>query len=226
MAANLRTRAAVQSASLVALVVLLLVLPAGTVRYWQAWTYVGIFVVATTSITGYLLKRDPALLERRLALAKTGEHEPRQKLIQAILGPAFFLMLLVAGLDLRFGWSRIPFTVVVLAELQVIVAFVAIFFVFRENTYASAIVEVSPTQRVVSTGPYSVVRHPMYTGGLLLLLATPIALGSWWAELLVVPLAAGIVARILDEERVLSEQLPGYREYMAATRARLLPRIW
>jgi len=226
VAARLRTRAAVQSVSLFALIALLLLLPAGTVRYWQAWTYVGIFVVSATCITAYLLKRDPALLERRLSLAKTGEHEPRQKVIQAILGPAFFLMLLVAGLDLRFDWSHVPFGVVLVAELVVVAAFGVIFVVFRENSFASAIVEVTPQQRVVSTGPYRLVRHPMYTAGLLLLLATPIALGSWWAELLVVPLAVGIVARTLDEERVLAEQLPGYREYMTATRSRLVPRVW
>jgi protein-S-isoprenylcysteine O-methyltransferase Ste14 len=226
MAVPLRTRAAIQSFSLFALLALLVLLPAGTVRYWQAWAYVGIFVVASTSITGYLLKHDPALLERRLAIAEKGEPEPRQKVIQAILGPAFFLMLLVAGLDLRFGWSHVPFAAVVVAELVVVAAFVVVFFVFRENTFSSSIVEVTARQRVVSSGPYRLVRHPMYSGGLLLLLATPVSLGSWWAELLVVPLSVGIVVRLLDEERLLSERLPGYRNYMAETRSRLVPRIW
>jgi protein-S-isoprenylcysteine O-methyltransferase Ste14 len=223
---RLAARVTVQSAALVALIAFLLLAPAGSVLYWQAWAYVGIFLIATTSISAYLLRKDPALLERRLALGEKGERRPRQKAVQATLGVAFFAMLVVSSLDLRFGWSHVPFVVVVVADVVVALAFFFVFLVLRENTFAAAVVTVAAQQKVVTTGPYRVIRHPMYSGGLILLAATPVALGSWWAELLVVPMAVGIVLRLLDEERLLAESLDGYRAYMAATRSRLIPGVW
>jgi protein-S-isoprenylcysteine O-methyltransferase Ste14 len=223
---RLGTRVVVQSAAFVVIVAFLLLLPAGTLIYWQAWTYIGLFVVATTTMSVYLIRKDPTLLERRLALAERGEAQKEQKVVQAIAGPSFLLMFLVSGLDLRFGWSRVPFAVVVVADLLVVAAFVVVFLVFRENTFTSAVVEVVPGQRAVTTGPYRIVRHPMYSGALLLLAATPVALGSWWAEWFLVPLATAIVVRLMLEERYLEERLAGYREYMQATRWRLVPRVW
>jgi protein-S-isoprenylcysteine O-methyltransferase Ste14 len=223
---RLMTRATLQSVAFVALLAFLLLAPAGTLRYWQAWTYVGILVVATTAITAYLLWRDPALLERRLALADKGEQQTRQKRTQAVNGLAFAAMLLLSGLDLRFGWSHVPFVAVIVADLLVAAGFAFVFVVFRENTFTSSVIEVVPKQRVVSTGPYRLVRHPMYAAALLILVATPMALGSWWAEVFVPVLAAGVVLRLLDEERLLAEQLRGYREYMASTRQRLVPFVW
>lgn len=225
-AGNLRRRVVVQSAAFAVLIAFLLLLPAGTLIYWQAWTYVGLFVVATTALSVYLIRKDPALLERRLALGERGEQEREQRIAQAIAGPSFLLMLLVSGLDLRLGWSRIPFAAVVVADLVVVAGFVVVFFVFRENSFTSAVVEVAPGQRAVTTGPYRVVRHPMYAGALLILAATPVALGSWWSAVFLVPLVAALALRTRHEERYLAEHLPGYREYLQATRWRLVPRVW
>jgi protein-S-isoprenylcysteine O-methyltransferase Ste14 len=226
-ALSLATRALVQLALLFAVLGLVLFLPAGTLRFWQAWAYLGIFVVASAAVTAYLMRKDPGLLERRLALAEKGEQERKQKIIQALAGPSFFGMLVVAGVDRRLGWSpHLPPAVVIVADTLVAAGFVIVFLVFRENSFTSAIVEVSKEQKVITTGPYRFVRHPMYSGGLLLIVATPFALGSVWAAVLVVPLFVAIVVRLLDEERFLAAHLTGYAEYLRATRHRLLPHVW
>jgi protein-S-isoprenylcysteine O-methyltransferase Ste14 len=219
-------RLVAQSAALLVAIAFLVILPAGTIIYWQAWVYVGIFVVASTTMSIYLLRKDPELLERRLALGERGETEQEQQKVQRIAGASFLLMLVFSAVDLRLGWSHVPFLVVVLADLFVVTGFVVVFLVFRENTFSSAVVEVVPGQRAVTTGPYRVVRHPMYAGALLLLFATPVALGSWWATVFFLPMVVALAARIQHEERFLAEHLPGYREYAQATRWRLVPRIW
>jgi protein-S-isoprenylcysteine O-methyltransferase Ste14 len=223
---RLLTRASVQSIAFVTLLLFLLLAPAGTLLYWQAWTYVGIFVVGTTAMTAYLLWRDPSLLERRLALGDRGEPLARQKRAQAVNGLAFAAMLLLSSIDLRFRWSRVPYAAVILGDLVVAAGFAFVFVVFRENTFTSSVIEVIPKQRVVSTGPYRVVRHPMYAAALLILVATPVALGSWWAESFVPVLAAGVVQRLLEEERLLADRLDGYRAYMTSTPRRLVPFVW
>jgi protein-S-isoprenylcysteine O-methyltransferase Ste14 len=135
-------------------------------------------------------------------------------------------LLLVPGLDRHFGWSHVPVAAVGIADALVVVAFLMFVVVFKANTYTSGIVEVEAGQEVISSGPYAVVRHPMYAGALLLFLATPLALGSWWDLLLVVPMAAALIWRLLAEERFLSNQLKGYRAYCARVRFRLLPGVW
>jgi protein-S-isoprenylcysteine O-methyltransferase Ste14 len=224
--ATLGSRALTRSAAFVVLLAFLLILPAGTLIYWQAWVYVGIFVVATATMSVYLLRRDPDLLERRLAVGDRGEVQKEQRVIQRIAGASFLLMIVVSGIDLRRGWSHVPFAAVVVADLFVVAGFVVVFIVFRANTYSSSIVEVMPGQRVITTGPYRVVRHPMYSGALLLLLATPVALASYWSVVFLLPMVVALAARIQNEERYLVEHLPGYREYTQVTRSRLIPRIW
>jgi protein-S-isoprenylcysteine O-methyltransferase Ste14 len=134
--------------------------------------------------------------------------------------------LVLPGLDHRFGWSQVPLPLVVLGHLLVVAGFAVVWAVFRANSFGSSIVEVMPGQRVVDTGPYAVVRHPMYAGGLLLFLGTGLALGSWWGTLLVVPITAGLVARLLHEERFLAERLDGYASYQQRLRWRLVPGLW
>lgn len=219
-------RLVAQSAALLVAVAFMVILPAGTIIYWQAWVYVGIFVVASTTMSIYLLRKDPELLERRLAFGERGETEQEQRRVQRIAGASFVLMLVFSAVDLRLGWSHVPFVAVVLADLLVVAGFVIVFLVFRENTFSSSIVEVVPGQQAVTTGPYRVVRHPMYAGALLLLAATPVALGSWWSTVFFLPMVVAIAARIQHEERHLTEHLPGYREYVQATRKRLIPGIW
>lgn len=223
---GLAVSAAAQSCVLFAIVGAAVFGAAGTLRFWQGWAYVAVFVAAAAAITTYLARRDPALLERRLALARRGEPSPSQRRFQQLAFAAFLALLIVPGLDRRLGWSSVPDPVTVAGLVAVAAGFAAVWAVFRANSYASSVVEVASDQRVIDTGPYAIVRHPMYAGAFVLIAATPLALGSYWGELAAAPLVAAIVARLLDEERVLAAQLPGYREYLARTRYRLVPKVW
>jgi protein-S-isoprenylcysteine O-methyltransferase Ste14 len=201
-------------------------IPAGTLRAWQGWNYLGIFSFACIATSVYFLKHDPKLIERRLSLAERGEQRPLQKFIQLTLGPAYVFMFVLAGLDRRFGWAPVPDFLALVCNALVGLGLVGYFIVFRENSFASATVETSTEQKVVTTGPYALVRHPMYSAGLLFLFATPMALGSFVAEIFFPVFIALIVLRMQDEEKMLSQKLPGYTEYLQKTRFRLLPGIW
>ena len=199
---------------------------AGTLAFWQAWAYLGICFVTSAVTNVYLIRVDPALLLRRLKRGDAGETEPLHRVFQALVGPLFLGLLAVAALDHRFGWSAVPPALAVVGLGLSFASYALIFFVFRENTFASSVIEVDARQTVVATGPYRVVRHPMYTGAVLGALATPIALGSTWAELFFVPVVAIIVLRLRGEERFLRERLRGYVEYTGKTRYRLVPGAW
>jgi protein-S-isoprenylcysteine O-methyltransferase Ste14 len=204
----------------------LLFVPAGTLHYWQAWVYSAIFMSASALTTLYVINRDPALLERRMSGGPTAEKEPAQKLIMVFTSIGFIALLVVPALDHRFGWSAVPLSAVIAGDVLVVIGFSLIALVYRENTFASATIEVVENQRVISTGPYAIVRHPMYAGGILLLLGTPLSLGSYWG---LVPFAAIIpflIWRLLDEERFLAKNLPGYTEYQKRVRHRLVPFVW
>jgi protein-S-isoprenylcysteine O-methyltransferase Ste14 len=205
---------------------LLLFVPAGTVRYWQAWAYLAIFFGAAALTTLYLVRKDPALLARRMSGGPTAEPRPTQKFIMLATSAGFIALLVVPALDHRREWSTVPLPVIVAGNALVVVGFYFIFLVYRENTFTSATIDVVAGQQVISTGPYAIVRHPMYASALLYLIGTPLALGSWWG---LVPLAAMtpfLVWRLFDEERLLRERLPGYREYQLRVRHRLLPGVW
>jgi protein-S-isoprenylcysteine O-methyltransferase Ste14 len=201
----------------------LLVLSAGTFKYWEAWTYLAIVLIPMLLTAGFLLARDPELLERRM---RTGEKDPAQIRIVALAGVCFLAMLLIPGFDHRFGWSTVPLAIVVAADLIVVLAYALFIRVLRENRSVSRIIEVEAGQRVVSTGPYAVVRHPMYAAVTMIALTTPVALGSWWALIPAGCLIAVMTARIRNEERVLVDELGGYREYMRMTVYRLIPGVW
>ena len=205
---------------------LLLFLPAGTVRYWQAWGYLCIFLGASLLITIYLVKKDPALLERRLKAGPTAEKEKQQKIIMFFASAGFIALLVVSAFDHRFMWSSLPVYVAIAGDLSTALGFYIVFLVYKENPFTSATIEVVADQEVISTGPYAVVRHPMYAGSLPLLLGTPLGLGSYWGLL---PLAATmpfLMWRLLDEERFLSKNLPGYTEYCTKVRWRLIPGVF
>jgi protein-S-isoprenylcysteine O-methyltransferase Ste14 len=138
---------------------------AGTIRYWQAWVYVTIFVVASVPTSVYLMKKDPALLARRMRGGPMFEKEDTQRIIMTFTSLGFIAILVVPGLDRRFGWSTVPTWAVVLGDLLVVIGFLLIFVVYRENTFTAATIQVAPGQTVVSTGPYAIVRHPMYASG-------------------------------------------------------------
>jgi protein-S-isoprenylcysteine O-methyltransferase Ste14 len=201
----------------------MLFLPAGTLGYWQAWLYMAVVFVPVIFVGLYLLEHDPELLERRF---KSKEKEAKQRTIIKISLILFLVGFLIPGLDWRFGWSNVPFEAVIAANLLVLIGYAITFLAFRENSYAARTVEVEKGQKVVTTGPYAVVRHPMYVGVLLMYNATPIALGSYWALPLFLLTIPVIVYRILNEEDVLRRKLPGYTAYCRKTRYRLLPYVW
>jgi protein-S-isoprenylcysteine O-methyltransferase Ste14 len=205
---------------------LLLFVPAGTANYWQAWVYLSIFTGASALTTLYLMRRDPALLERRMSGGPTAEKRTIQKFIMLCTSIGFIAILVVPGLDHRFKWSTVPLNGVVAGDVLVAIGFCLIFVVYRENTFTSATIQVAENQKVISTGPYAIVRHPMYAGGSLYLLGTPLALGSYWG---LVPLAAMmpfLIWRLVDEEHFLARNLPGYAEYQKRVRHRLVPFVW
>jgi len=201
-------------------------LPAWTVDYWQAWIVVAVFFGCTIVITLYLMKNDPKLLERRVSAGVVAEHEKSQKIIQAFAGAAFIALFVVSSLDHRFEWSTVPSYLVVLGDLLIVVGFYLVFLVFKENSFASGTIEIGAEQKVIMTGPYALVRHPMYVGALVMLVGVPLALGSWWGLIAIVPMTLVLVARLLDEEKFLARNLAGYCEYQSKVRYHLLPLIW
>ncbi len=202
---------------------LMLFLPAGSLDYWQAWIYCGVLFIPVSFVVFYFLKKDPELLERRMRIRET---EEKQKTIQIFGSIIFFIGFIVSGLDHRYHWSNVPVLLVIVANAIVLSGYILVFFVLRENSYASRIIEVEKGQKVITTGPYAIVRHPMYLGVLLMYLSTPLALGSYWALIFFLPLLPLIVARLLNEEEVLLRELPAYKEYCQKTRYRLIPFIW
>jgi protein-S-isoprenylcysteine O-methyltransferase Ste14 len=223
---NLNTRAWISLAVLALVMGLLVFVPAGTLRYWQGWVYLSIFNGASILTTLYLIRHDPALLERRMKGGPMAERRPAQKLIMLGASVVFVGLLVVPALDIRFGWSVVPPGVVLLGDALVIAGFYFISIVYRENTFTSATIEVAQDQKVISTGPYAVVRHPMYAGALLYLLGTPLALGSYWGLAVFMALLPLLLWRLFDEERFLSRNLPGYTEYQQRVRHRLVPFVW
>jgi protein-S-isoprenylcysteine O-methyltransferase Ste14 len=205
---------------------LLLFLPAGTVRYWQAWVYLSVFFGASALLTWYLVRHDPVLLARRMSGGPTAETRPAQKRIMLATTVGFVALLVVPALDYRFRWSAAPLFVVLIGDAMTAVGMYLIFLVYRENSFTSATIEIAPDQRVVSTGPYAVVRHPMYASASLYLAGTPLALGSYWGLVPIAFMLPFLVWRLFDEERFLAENLPGYTEYQKNVRHRLLPGIW
>lgn len=204
-------------------IALIILLPAGTWSYWQGWMYILTLLLPMLASTVYLFVKDRPLLERRLRMR---EKEAAQQKILAVLAIYFLIAFTLPGFDVRFGWSRVPGMISVLADVAVFSGYLIIFWVMTANTFLSRTVEVEAGQTVISTGPYALVRHPMYFGVALLYIASPLALGSYWAilpALMIIPLLA---ARIRNEEEVLLRDLPGYAEYRHKVKYRLLPGVW
>jgi protein-S-isoprenylcysteine O-methyltransferase Ste14 len=204
----------------------LLFLPAWSLTWVQGWLFIGLLGVLSAAITLYLAVYDPQLLERRLKAGPGAEQERSQKIIQLVTSAMLCTMMLVAGFDYHGHWSDVPAGLVVAADIAFVLAFAVIFVVFRANTYTSGVIEIAEGQQVISTGPYALVRHPMYTGGIIFILATPLMLGSWWALIPAIVVCGGIAVRLLDEERFLASNLAGYADYCQRVRWRLLPGLW
>jgi protein-S-isoprenylcysteine O-methyltransferase Ste14 len=202
---------------------LIILIPAGTLWFWQAYLYFAVLVVPMILGVFYFLIKDPKFLDRR---TRAKEKEKQQKLISIFSTVVFLAGFILPGLDHRFGWSDVPINFVITADIIVLSGYLIIFAVFRQNSYASRIIEVEENQEVISTGLYGVVRHPMYLGVLVMFLPAPIALGSFWGLLPLSVLPLVLVLRILNEEKVLSANLPGYKEYCKTIRFRMIPFIW
>jgi protein-S-isoprenylcysteine O-methyltransferase Ste14 len=213
-------------AQLIAVLGILLLAPAWALDYWQAWVYLLVFALSSALITLYLWKKDQKLLERRFNAGPTAEHETSQKLIQLLASVVFMGAMILPSLDHRFSWSAVPLPVVVIGDVLVALGFVIVFLVFKENTFTASTIAVASDQTVVSTGPYAVVRHPMYSGALVLLFGTPLALGSWWGLLMFIPMLCTIAWRAREEEHFLFKNLSGYWEYSRIVRYRLVPFLW
>jgi protein-S-isoprenylcysteine O-methyltransferase Ste14 len=199
---------------------------AGTLHYWQGWTFLLVYFMASLAITLDLMWRDPALLARRMSGGPWAEREPTQRRIMVITSVGFIALIVIPGLDRRFGWSDVPSLVALGGDVLILLGFVGIRRVFTENSYTSATIELASDQRVISSGPYAVVRHPMYAAALLMLSGFPVALGSRWALLVIAVILPALIWRLLDEERFLAKNLRGYREYQGKVRYRLLPSVW
>ncbi len=201
---------------------LILFLPAGSLKFWEAWTWWSIIAVMTLFITAFFMKKDPRLLSRRMKI----KEKEAQPLIIRVLSFLSLLAYVVPGFDFRFDWSAVPVGLVIASNAMVLLGYIFIFMVFRENSYASTVIQVDEEQQVIKTGPYALVRHPMYTGLLLMMMFTPMALGSYWALIFAAMFIPVIIKRIKKEEELLVRELAGYKEYLAETPYRLIPSIW
>jgi len=202
---------------------LILFLPAGTFAYWEAWVYLAILLIPMLIVMIYFIKKAPAFLARRMKLK---EKEDEQKIIVKLALIPFLLAFILPGIDKRLGWSNVPILMIVVAEILVCISYVFVVLVFKENQFASRVIEVVKGQKVIESGPYRFVRHPMYLGAALMYIASPLALGSYWAIIPAIFIIPVFIARIINEEKVLTKELEGYSEYKQKTRYRLIPGIW
>jgi protein-S-isoprenylcysteine O-methyltransferase Ste14 len=222
----LNVKAIVGLLCLIFVMAALVFVPARTLEYWQAWTFLTVHFACSLAITVYLMMKDARLLRRRMSGGPAAEKQPTQKVINFFTSLGFIGLLTVPALDHHFVWSRVPSCVALAGDLLVAVGFIAIFFVLKENTFSSATIELAADQKVISTGPYSVVRHPMYVGAMVLLLGIPIALGSWWGLLVFASMTSVLIWRLVDEEKFLARNLVGYTQYQQRVRYRLIPLVW
>jgi protein-S-isoprenylcysteine O-methyltransferase Ste14 len=215
----------VSGLALLILLGLLLFVPAGTLNYWQAWVLV-ILAISTRIFSAYLLRVNPAVLERRMRGGPKAETRPAQKVAMAGLWLSLAAMFVVSALDHRFGWSPVPTLISLVGDVLVAIGLGVAMLVVLQNSYAAATVQVESGQKLVCTGLYGLVRHPMYGGNVIMMVGIPLALGSYWGLVFVIPGLSGLAFRIRDEEKLLKQDLDGYREYAQEVRYRLVPGIW
>ena len=204
----------------------LLFLTAGTLNYWQAWVFMAVFLGASAVLTVYMAIHDPKLLERRMRGGPAAEKETSQKFIMVLIMMGFVGLLVIPAFDHRFGWSRVPAYGCLVGDALIALGFLLVFFVIKVNTYAASVIEVAEDQKVIATGPYALVRHPMYAGSLPILIGTPLALGSWWGLSALLVFVPAYIWRLVAEESFLRKNLPGYTEYTGKVRYRLVPHVW
>ena len=207
----------------IVIVGLMLFLPAGSLSYWQGWVFLAVLFIPVMFVASYLLRHDPELAERRLRFR---EKEGEQQTIIKIANLLCLVGILIPGFDYRYGWSKVPTALIIISDVIIFLGYLLVFFVFKENSYTCRTIQVDKEQKVITTGPYSIIRHPMYAGMISMFIFMPIALGSYWALIFFVPVIVLIILRTLNEEQVLLRDLKGYKEYMQKTRYRLIPYVW
>ena len=205
---------------------LMLFLPAGTYHYWQAWAFLAVFALSTWIPSVYLVRKNPAALERRMHAGPLAETRTLQQIVSTVVFICFPAMLVVSALDHRFGWSPVPTTVTMVGDILVAVGLGVAMLVVAQNGYAAANITVESGQTLVSTGLYGLVRHPMYSGSVIMMVGVPLALDSYWGLVFVIPALVALALRIRDEEELLQQQLSGYREYEQQVHYRLVPFVW
>ena len=223
---SLAAKALVGFAARILLIAFFLFIPAGSLDFWQGWVVLVLFVSCQLPTIIYFLVKDPSLIQRRLKSGAKAETRPHQKISIELIKISAVSLFVTAGFDHRFDWSHVPISLMIIADCGLIIGLFIQFRTFKENSFASAVITILPEQRLIATGPYAVVRHPMYLGALIVNFSTPIALGSWWAMWFALLWLGAIGLRVLDEERLLCESLPGYEDYRRNVRHRLLPGIW
>lgn len=219
-------QAAMSSVVGFAVFVILVFAPAGTFDYWQGWAFIAVFAAVSMLPSIYLAVHDPAALRRRMQAGPRAETRPVQKFASAMAFLLIAVMIVVSALDYRFGWSAVPTAVSVVGNALVATGLGIAMLVVVQNSYAAANIKVEAGQTVVTTGLYGLVRHPMYAGNVIMMIGVPLALGSYWALLLVFPGLALLGVRILDEEKLLRAELDGYDEYIQKVRYRVVPYVW
>lgn len=202
-----------------------LFLSAGTINYWQAWVYLGVNTVSSVLLTLSVIK-DPILLESKTKSGPTAEKRPIQKIIVLCAGLPWIAAYIVPGLDRRFGWSGVPSWLSIVGNFLIIMSLWMVYLVFKENSFASSTVEIAKDQKVISTGPYAIVRNPMYASAAVYFIGMSLALGSYWGLIPSVLTILGLVWRLFDEEKFLVKNLPGYTEYCAKVRWHLIPGVF
>ena len=200
--------------------------PVGTLHFWQAWVFIAVFTAATILPTIHLARTNPAALQRRMRAGPRAETRTAQKIIMTGSILDLFAMMAFSAFDHRMGWSTVPVWVSLLGDVLVATGLGITMLVVIQNGYAAATVTVETGQKVASGGVYRFVRHPMYMGTVIMMVGIPLALGSYWGLLFVIPGVVVLVFRILDEEKLLTQELPGYREYAQHVRYRLVPNVW
>lgn len=205
------------------IVSLLIFVPAGSIKFWNGWLFMGTLFIPMFFILIYLLAREPDLLTKRL---KTKEKEKTQKAYQVLSIIVCLAAFIVPGLDFRFNWSEVPLSVVLISAVIMMSGYLMFFIVMKQNAFASRVIEIQSEQKLIDTGLYSLIRHPMYLAGIVLFVFAPLVLGSFYALIAMTFIPVLLVIRIKNEEKVLKEGLKGYDQYMKIVKYRLIPFIW
>lgn len=223
---SIGVRATVQSVIALLAFGVLLFVPAGTLHYWQAWVYLAVFTIASLYSAVYLLRKNPAVVERRMHAGPKAETRPVQKVVTSAISILFIAVLVFSALDHRFRWSPVPPAVSLIGDALVAIGLGIAIFTVNQNSYAAANITVEESQTVISSGLYGIVRHPMYMGASIMFAGMPLALDSYWGLAVLVPVVIVFAVRIADEEKLLKQELTGYREYTATVHHRMVPYVW